>query len=79
MTRWCGDDACGAELQEGRSDARFCSSACRQRSYRRRKVLLGPYGGDAEAALAESLRGLSEIIGRRGRVTDTSRNGDDEC
>lgn len=31
----CG--SCGAAIATGRSDARFCSSACRQKAYRQRK------------------------------------------
>jgi hypothetical protein len=50
---WCQDDSCGDKIPAGRrSDAEFCSSACRQRSYRRRKRLFAPYGGDANRALA---------------------------
>lgn len=48
----CEDDDCGAEFHPERADARFCSSACRQRAYRRRKAILQRYGS-WENALAE--------------------------
>jgi hypothetical protein len=35
----------------------YCSPGCRQRSYRERRQLLAPYGGDAG-------RALDDIIGR---------------
>jgi hypothetical protein len=31
-------NACGGPLPAGRSDAKFCSNACRQRSYRQRRA-----------------------------------------
>jgi hypothetical protein len=33
----CSRNGCGAPIPEGRSDRRWCSSACRQAGYRRRK------------------------------------------
>ncbi len=62
----CIEDECGQEFAASRSDSRYCSSACRQRAYRRRKRLLAPYGGDADRALADALDRLRDIIG----VTD---------
>lgn len=48
----CAADECENAVGAYRSDARYCSSACRQREYRLRKRLLAPWGGDAEVALA---------------------------
>lgn len=42
---------CGEELA-GRSDARYCSGACRQKAYRDRKRILDRYGS-WENVLAE--------------------------
>lgn len=35
---------CGEPVLAARSDAEFCSSACRQRAYRRRKKILDEHG-----------------------------------
>ena len=67
---WCQDDECSNkdQIDASRSDALYCSAACRQRAYRRRKRLLAPYDGDADRALSEALTGLRELM-QRG-VTD---------
>ena len=74
---------CGRPTDEhARKDARYCSSACRQRAYRERSR---PQPSDEEAArmiaeLArmaawfEQMRFPPAEQGREG-VTDTSRNG----
>jgi len=67
---FCGDDACGQQVEAGRSDVRYCSSACRQRSYRRRKRLLAPYGGDVDLALTDALAKMLAVTASTG----TSRN-----
>jgi hypothetical protein len=53
MARYCDSEGgCGGEIaDDARSDAVFCSNACRQREYRRLKKVLAPWGGDAGAAL----------------------------
>ncbi len=67
---FCGDDDCEHQVEAGRSDARYCSSACRQRSYRRRKRVLAPYGGDLEWAAADALAKMLAVTASTG----TSRN-----
>lgn len=57
---YCFNDDCEHELV-GRADSRYCSDACRQLSYRRRKQLLAPYGGDLDLAFAAALAGLARI------------------
>jgi len=52
---YCHEEDCGAEIDGARSDAEFCSNACRQRAYRRRKKMLAPYGGDWDALLVDLL------------------------
>lgn len=62
VTRRCWDDACGGVIPENaRADARFCSVACKQRTYRLRKRLFAPYGGSADAALAAAIRYFDTI------------------
>ncbi len=41
---YCFNGDCGCELTASRSDARYCSNACRQRAYRYRVRLFAPYG-----------------------------------
>lgn len=68
--RYCEDDDCGKEIHGARSDARFCSDACRQRSYRRREASLKRYGGTWAAV-------FDAIVGSHASVTDrptSSRN-----
>ncbi len=65
----CADDACGGELTGASPDAVYCSSACRQRSYRRRQKMVTPYGGDWHAASAPASASLDQII----RVADKAR------
>jgi hypothetical protein len=65
MMRTCG--VCGRRLTAKRSDARYCSPACRQKAYRDRHVwvrwirlteqMVGQY---ADEASADELRKLAE-------------------
>ena len=67
--RFCDDDRCGKPLDDAaRSDSAYCSNACRQRAYRRRKRLLAPYDGDPDQAL----RALLAISANFRGVTDTA-------
>ena len=78
MTTYCDSEGgCGREIVGARSDAEFCSNACRQREYRRRKKILAPWGGDADALRADLL-GRQAARQEEWRVTANSaasRNG----
>lgn len=63
----CWQDDCGREFAASRSDAHYCSSACRQKAYRERHRLLSsdnverviagmPVQNDYAGVLAEMLR-----------------------
>jgi hypothetical protein len=52
---------CHTEFDAARSDARYCSSACRQKSYRNRPKLATP-GTDVDALAADLLLRHDEII-----------------
>jgi len=60
---YCFNDDCGRELTALRSDARYCSNACRQRAYRYRVRLFVPYGGDLDRALDAALDRMARIVG----------------
>jgi hypothetical protein len=68
VTTYCHEDDCAREIDGARSDAEFCTNACRQRAYRRRKKALAPWAGDADAALDDPLARQK----RRFAVTDSS-------
>lgn len=65
----CAEEDCGQAFTPTRSDARYCSSSCRQRAYRRRSALLASLGArswdDAWPNLVaehERLRGTFEVV-----------------
>lgn len=69
---------CGA-LLEGRSDARHCSSACRQRAYRDRRRAETRWAQlDQAMATASDLIGVDYQAVIRNAASGTSRNGDDD-
>jgi len=66
---------CGEALPEdARTNALYCSNACRQRHYRERKKLLAPYGGDNRAAFAALPAVLQDLVGGVTDNSDESRN-----
>ena len=74
-------DDCGATISEAaRGDARYCSSACRQRAYRgrqRRATLTPERRAEIEAKLAQAISVLDTVIADRpDGVTAGSRNGE---
>jgi hypothetical protein len=52
VTRYCQEDDCPGPGPVGRADALYCSDACRQRAYRRRKAaraaFAAAYGDDPD-------------------------------
>lgn len=75
-TRVCADEQCEATFTPTRSDAEFCSSACRQRTYRQRAKVRAGMPHAARWALSAGLGPATEALARHmlaETVTDSAR------